>query len=166
MKRLLVKAYGWLVLFGLDPLQTLSSIKGLPYYFRDLRILKQQQKSTVRNFPLGTPFLCLQERSTASGSARGHYFHQDLLVARRIYLTNPIVHVDVGSRVDGFVAHVASFRAIRVFDIRPQAVTVPNIHFVQADLMAPVDGKVQKAAIRSRVCMRLSILAWEDMATP
>ena len=28
-------------------------------------------------------------------------------------------HVDIGSRLDGFVAHVASFREIEVLDIRP-----------------------------------------------
>jgi hypothetical protein len=43
--------------------------------------------------------------------------------------------VDVGSRVDGFVAHVASFRAIEVFDIRPIVNQVEGITFRQADLM-------------------------------
>jgi len=43
--------------------------------------------------------------------------------------------VDVGSRVDGFVTHVASFREIRVIDVRPQSATVPNVDFVQADFM-------------------------------
>ena len=38
-----------------------------------------------------------------------------------IYAARPEKHVDVGSRVDGFVAHVASFREIEVFDVRPIA---------------------------------------------
>jgi SAM-dependent methyltransferase len=142
MKRLFVRVLGTLALFGFDPFQTIRSIRGLSSYFRDLRVLKRQQKSAVKPFPLGTPFLCLHERFSESGAARGHYFHQDLLVARRIHVNNPQTHVDVGSRVDGFVAHVASFRKIKVLDIRPLAVTVPNIDFVQADLMAPIDDKL------------------------
>jgi len=39
--------------------------------------------------------------------------------------------------VDGFVAHVASFRPIEVLDIRPQPACVPNVTFRQCDLMSP-----------------------------
>ncbi|MBM4100538.1 MAG: DUF268 domain-containing protein [Planctomycetes bacterium] len=65
---------------------------------------------------------------------RGAYFHQDLHVAQRIFLANPRRHIDVGSRIDGFVAHVASFRPIEIFDIRPATGTVPNVSVHQADL--------------------------------
>ncbi len=47
--------------------------------------------------------------------------------------------MDVGSRIDGFVAHVASFRPIEVLDIRPLDTQIPNIIFRQADLMKPAD---------------------------
>jgi hypothetical protein len=66
---------------------------------------------------------------------RGHYFHQDLFVAQRIYINNPVKHVDIGSRIDGFVTHVASFREIEIFDIRPIHAQIQNIVFKQADLM-------------------------------
>ncbi len=77
------------------------------------------------------------ERDLPAGSARGHYFHQDLLVARLVAEASPSRHLDVGSRVDGFVAHVASFRRIEVVDIRPMPPSPhPNITCVQADLMS------------------------------
>ncbi|NOT76817.1 MAG: DUF268 domain-containing protein [Cyclobacteriaceae bacterium] len=66
---------------------------------------------------------------------KSHYFHEDLTVARRVFENKPVKHVDVGSRVDGFVAHVASFREIEVFDIRPQTAIVKNIRFITADFM-------------------------------
>lgn len=44
----------------------------------------------------------------------------------------------MGSRVDGFVAHIASFRNIEVFDIRPLTSTVARIQFSQADLMKEI----------------------------
>ncbi|AEF85541.1 conserved hypothetical protein [Treponema primitia ZAS-2] len=69
---------------------------------------------------------------------KGHYFHQDLLVARKIYINNPHNHIDIGSRIDGFVAHIASFRSIDVLDIRPLAKSIPNIKFVQQDFTVPL----------------------------
>jgi hypothetical protein len=71
-----------------------------------------------------------------AGSATGHYFHQDLLVATFIHKANPTRHVDVGSSIEGFVAHVASYRKIEVFDIRPLKIQGHDqIKFIQGNLM-------------------------------
>ena len=66
---------------------------------------------------------------------KGAYFPHDLIVARDIYKSKPERHVDIGSRIDGFVAHVAVFREIEVFDIRQQTSRVKNIIFKQAVFM-------------------------------
>ena len=142
MKQQLRQIYKYFVMFGIDPRKTYNSLRGLPLYYRNLRALKRQKASSAGGFPFGKAYPCLQDRYMESGSTNGHYFHQDLLVARRINLNNPGVHVDVGSRVDGFIAHVASFRQIEVFDIRPLTNTIPNISFKQADLMSPLDEKL------------------------
>lgn len=72
-----------------------------------------------------------------AGSATGHYFHQDLLVANYIYQANPQRHIDVGSSVYGFASHVAAFREIEIIDVRPLKDTGhKNIKFQQMDLMA------------------------------
>jgi len=72
----------------------------------------------------------------AAGVTDGHYFHQDLMVAQEIHNRNPIRHVDVGSRIDGFVTHVASFREIEVIDIRQFPNQVKNVHFISMDIGA------------------------------
>ena len=77
----------------------------------------------------------LSDRSADAGTLRGAYFHQDLLVAQRIFEAAPKRHIDVGSRIDGFVAHVASFRAIEIVDIRPCDSPIPNIRTMRADMM-------------------------------
>ncbi len=123
------------VLFGVDTSKTIRALRGLPAYFADLRALKRQSVAAKTKFPFGRLFPCLDDRLAPGGSAKGHYFHQDLLVARRINHNRPEVHMDVGSRVDGFVAHVASFRPIVVLDIRPLTGNIPNVKFMQADLM-------------------------------
>lgn len=48
---------------------------------------------------------------------------------------NPLKHLDIGSRTDGFIAHVASFREIELIDIRNINSEVKNITFRQANLM-------------------------------
>jgi hypothetical protein len=58
-----------------------------------------------------------------------------MLVAQKIFIRRPIKHVDVGSRMDGFVAHVAVFRPIEVLDIRQLTTSIKNIIFRQCDLM-------------------------------
>ncbi len=138
MKRLLRRVSSSLAIFGIDLAKTARSLRGLPSYARDRRMLKRQMAESRGEFPFGRAYPCLEDRYLDSGTAKGHYFHQDLLVARRIHASNPRIHVDVGSSVEGFVAHVASFRPIEVFDIRPLSVSVPNIKFVQADLMATI----------------------------
>jgi hypothetical protein len=45
-------------------------------------------------------------------------------------------HIDVGSRIDGFVAHLACARPVDVYDIRPLDVVIPNVRFRQWDLTA------------------------------
>lgn len=81
-----------------------------------------------------------------AGTTSGHYFHQDLLVAQFIYHKKPLRHIDIGSRLDGFVAHVASFREIEVMDVRDMDATAhKNISFVKLDLMDEKNSLVNLA---------------------
>ena len=108
-------------------------------YRRDLEHFEAQGDKHGMEIPFGIPFPCLLERNDNGGTANGHYFHQDLLVARRIFTADPMRHIDVGSRIDGFVANVASFREIEIIDIRPLDSAIPNVSFLQADLMSEID---------------------------
>jgi len=136
VKRQIFWIYNLLVQFGFDPRKTICSIGGLLFYFRDLLVLKEQKRnSTKKHFSFGKPYPCLDDRFSESGTAKGHYFYQDLLVAKRVYIHNPKIHVDIGSRIDGFVAHVASFRPIEVMDVRLLSSNIQNVKFIQGDLM-------------------------------
>lgn len=110
-----------------------GSLRNLGRFWRDRRMFLEQGGRIDRLRPI------LFDYADASGVATGHYFHQDLLVAQFIHADAPAEHVDIGSRIDGFVAHVAAFRRIDVIDIRPLGAGAhPNIRFVQADLMQPM----------------------------
>jgi hypothetical protein len=119
---------------GLDIVKVLKNLTDLPNFFRKYKTLKAQ-KGTDDLFPFGKWYPRLREWKEQGGVASGHYFHQDLFVAQQIFKHNPQRHIDIGSLVDGFVAHVAAFREIEVWDIRAIDAKVSNIHFYQADLM-------------------------------
>ena len=85
-------------------------------------------------FAWGPEFAILNEWDETSGGL-GAYFHQDQWVAHLIYEARPRRHVDVGSRLDGFIGRLAIFRQVDVIDIRPQPAPVRNVMFYQLDLM-------------------------------
>lgn len=120
--------------FGVDGAIMFYGLRGLPSYLRDYCTLRRQLKGHGNGWGLRLSMPCLHDRYTQSGIASGHYFHQDLLVASRVYERKPRRHVDVGSSVAGFVAHIAVFRQVEVFDIRPLSTAVKNIVFRQCDL--------------------------------
>lgn len=126
-----------LLQFGWDIKKMLKAIRhpGVSWFIHDWKELKRQKGSDT-TFEWGRVFPVLGDRYDEGGTMKGHYFHQDLYVARKIFEENPRNHLDIGSRVDGFVAHVASFRVIELMDIRPIQSKVRNIVFRQADLMA------------------------------
>jgi hypothetical protein len=151
-KQVLIKLH-WLLSsqFGLDPRRFLNSLRGLPSYIADWRKFSESYQGKLVLMP------CLQDRYEEGGATKSEYFWQDLLVARWIHEANPEKHVDVGSRVDGFVAHVASFREIEVFDVRPISTSIPGIVLRQADLM-DADSLPQEVAGQGGYCDSLSCL--------
>jgi SAM-dependent methyltransferase len=126
--------YRWLISTGIYPRQILSFFPGLILFFKDYFALVSKGN---KDFKVKLNYPCLHDRYDSSGSARGHYFHQDLYVAQQVFKNNPEKHIDIASRVDGFVAHVASFRDIEVFDIRHLEPMNNGIEFKQMDLMNP-----------------------------
>jgi len=136
MKDIIFTLKKWLIALGINPRNTFKAIIKTPKYFKDKNNLKSQIKNTQKKFNFGNSYPCLFDEDEQGGNASGHYFHQDLLIAQKIFIANPQKHVDVGSRIDGFVSHIASFREIEVFDIRDIKTKVDNIKFSRIDLMS------------------------------
>ncbi|MDB2508427.1 hypothetical protein N9X37_06760 [Planktomarina temperata] len=91
-----------------------------PKHFRYLwKFYKDKKQWLDQGGKITRVFRILSDYSDSAGTVKGHYFHQDLLIARLIHDNNPKRHIDIASRIDGFVAHVASFREIEVVDVRP-----------------------------------------------
>lgn len=128
------KIYKWMLLFGFDFKRSYQTFKGIPRFIRDVR----KFKLLIPNddiFSYSTSYPILSDWNENAGNAQGHYFHQDLLIAQKIFKNKPYKHVDIGSRIDGFVAHIASFREIEIIDIRELNSKIENVLFRKADLM-------------------------------
>lgn len=116
---------------GIDMASMVAALLGLPSFIRNLiRVtLARKQGWPMRLLPT------LSDRYRSAGVANGHYFHMDLWAARKVHALNPQAMVDVGSRVDGFVSHILSFRDIEVFDIRELRSKVSGLSFKRYNIM-------------------------------
>ena len=141
----------WLRRYGIDPHALRISLRGARVYRANRRRYADLVGVGIPEFPAGRAFPCLRDRYEAGGVASGHYFHQDLLVAQWLNAANPQRHIDVGSRVDGFVAHVAAFREIEVLDLRPIASSAAGIVFHQRDIT--IDDPAWHGAADSVSCL-------------
>ena len=132
-------------LTGLDLKSALRNLRSMPYYCSTWRELQRQSLRSDEPFQIESIYPVLCERFEQAGVARGHYFHQDLYVAQKVFQHGPQRHIDVGSRIDGFVAHVASFRIVEAIDVRPLKSEVPNLRFLCADLMQELPSDLIEA---------------------
>jgi len=131
LKRSLRKVVKFLGIFGIDIVKLINSIRGLFVYYKDYKKIRFNSNDIfpIKLYPI------LDDRYKQGGTATGHYFHQDLLVAKKIYEAKPKRHIDIGSRVDGFIAHLAVFREVEIIDIREINNNIKNIKFIQSDMM-------------------------------
>ena len=126
-KRLLSRAQLLLASVYIYPLKTVTALMNVPRYIVDWNRFRRASSQRICFYP------ALLDRNADSGLL-GEYFWQDLFVAREVIARNPRRHIDVGSRIDGFVAHLACVRQVEVLDIRPLESVIPNVAFQRADI--------------------------------
>jgi len=120
-------------LLGGDPRAGLRSVRNLPHFVRTLA--QYRAACSGSPFPLTATdiYPALQDFDANAGEASGHYFFQDLWAARKIFDRRPERHIDIGSRIDGFVAHLLTFMPVTVIDVRPLTSSVRGLDFLRAD---------------------------------
>ena len=127
------KIYNFLWFFktqlGLNPVPIYNSIKYLIRYIKDYLFFKKIYKGKISFKP------SLQDFDEQSGTI-SEYTIQDLFIAQKIFLNKPIHHVDIGSRVDGFIANIATFMNVEIFDIRNLDSFNSSIKFKKLDIFS------------------------------
>ncbi len=129
--------------FGINPIAPIQNLIGTPKYLMNLsKLYLQIKKSSGKysKFPsavkFSKPLPEIYDPQKESGSASGHYYHQDLLVANKIFKKSPEIHLDIASRIDGFVSHLLSFeQKLLIGDIRPLDIKNENCDFIQINLL-------------------------------
>ncbi|MBP6007196.1 MAG: DUF268 domain-containing protein [Rhodoferax sp.] len=135
MKNLIRKVH-WILSaqLGIDLRRLFLAVTGIPRYLYAWLQFRKSYSGRLDFLP------CLGDWYEEGGTTQTEYFLQDLHIARKIHAAQPVKHVDIGSRIDGFVAHLASFREVEVFDIRPVNAKIEGVVFRQADLMSPTEA--------------------------
>ncbi len=131
--------------FGLDPKKTFSALAGLHWFTADLLKYKSSSKeSKLQLLPV------FSDKYASSGTADGHYFWQDLICARWIFEDSPGLHLDVGSRIDGFIAHLLTFMNVHQIDVRMNPTQIEGLTTVVADLTQDFhESKVKYPSVSS-----------------
>ncbi len=124
----------------LHPMRHLFTGRVFTGFYRYVVDLLQYRKADAlvhSGFPirLRNTFPCLLDRYENAGSLPKHYFLQDLWGARKVFKAGVQRHYDIGSRLDGFIAHCLPFCEIVMLDIRPLQIQIPNLHFQQTNCM-------------------------------
>lgn len=118
----------------------LNFLNNIRYVFKDKRKFQKDKKrycllNQRDSFKLdggGKLRPCLSE--WREDMVTTEYFWMDFWGAKRIAENKPIRHYDIGSRLDGLIAHLLSAGIdVTMLDIRPVRGDVPGLHFIQAD---------------------------------
>lgn len=127
--RILVAVFG-------DPRRYFRALREAPTYLWNLLRFRRTHSAAPPSLRLSWRRLNPQllDRRGSAGATDDHYFRQDLWAARRIFDAAPVLHVDVGSRIDGFVAHLLTFREVVVMDVRSLKLADSRLTFVRGDV--------------------------------
>jgi SAM-dependent methyltransferase len=114
--------------------EILRRMRGIPHYLRNLRQFRRMNSSDKFLFRVTDANYRTFDKFCNAGTASGYYFFQDLWAAKRLYQRGVRRHVDVASRIDGFVAHILPFAQVEYVDVRPLRSSLPELKFIQGSI--------------------------------
>jgi Caenorhabditis protein of unknown function, DUF268 len=126
----------WFSTLFFDPKAMFRAWWALPFFVRNL--VRYARLNNDQHFPLNPSalFLFTQDRSATAGFIDPHYFFQDIWAARHVFDSGCRRHVDIASRVDGFVAHCLPFCRVTYVDLRPLNIEIEGFEYCSGSIMA------------------------------
>jgi SAM-dependent methyltransferase len=112
--------------FTIDPIGLARAWRALPWFWRNRRQWRRLNSNPSFRFRWSDAMFTSSDRFESAGTARGHYFWQDLWAAESVFASEVKEHVDIGSRIDGFVAHLLPACRVIYVDLRPIELDHPN----------------------------------------
>ena len=136
LKKFFVNIYKIFTSLFFDIRIVINKWRGIPYFIKTFFTYKSlSERNDKFNINLSALFPVLHERFEDAGTAEGHYFFQDLWAADYLYKSNIQEIVDVGSRIDGFIAHILPKIKVNYVDIRPIGKFHENFNFSQGSIL-------------------------------
>lgn len=118
-----------------DPLEVINNWRGIPYYIKNLRLYRKLNKNHPFGFSWRYGLYTSFVRFGKEGAAGGHYFWQDIWAARYLFSNRIKMHVDVGSRLDGFIAHILPFCKVVYVDLRSLEGPIEGLEFKRGSIL-------------------------------
>lgn len=110
--------------------KTLSNYQDI---ISDMKLYNQTNTEKKFNISDNLLYIIDNDKNTEAGNPCQHYFAQDIWGGRKVFENNPRVHYDIGSRLDGFIAHLLVFREVYYIDVRPLPYNIRGLHFIQGN---------------------------------
>lgn len=127
--------YSWGSRLLFEPTAIIRSWRALPYFLCNLIQWGRLNRNPRFRFRWKDSFFTSADRFENAGSAHGHYFWQDLWAAEELISQGVEVHVDIGSRLDGFIAHVLPTCIVTYVDLRPLQLEHKNFVFLRGSIL-------------------------------
>lgn len=158
----------------MNPL-AIAVYKGKPFLgvFRYFTVMREfiayrrmaRQQNTGENLAFRNYFPCLLDRDAQAGYVDG-YLYQDTWCARRLAISKPKVHVDVGSTLLA-MAVIAQFSDVIVVDIRPLDINLPGLSFRKGTLLdLPFDSNSVESISSLNVVEHVGLGRYGDPLDP
>lgn len=112
-----------------EPFGFLNKFRAAPHFIGNLASYTARNKTHSFRFRPVNLWYRSYDRYSPAGALTLHYFYQDLWAAQRLFDDGVKEHVDVASRLDGFIAHVLPFCRVTYIELRPIAVDWANFSF-------------------------------------
>lgn len=117
-------------------------------------LISYSNMNTRKSFEIEEKYLypIIKDKYANAGDV-GSYFWQDLWAARLIYKSGIKEHFDIGSRVDGFIAHLLSMNIdVTLIDIRELPNKVEGLHTIIDDATSLNHIKNESIISMSALC--------------
>ena len=133
--RLLYYPYALFKFLLFDPMEKVYMLMALPYFAKNLLSYLYLTDDTPFKIHIKNIRYYTFDRFKPAGTISGDYFYQDLWAAQNLFQKGVTMHVDIGSRLDGFIAHILTFCQVTYVDLRPVELNLDNFKFKQGSIL-------------------------------
>jgi hypothetical protein len=166
-KKILFKIDRFLSSFLVSPYYLIKKFLSIPTYIKNMATYNSFHQNTKFQIKFSNLLFTTTDRNKKSGEINSHYFHQDLWAAKKIFENNVSHHIDVGSRLDGFVAHLLPFCNVDYIDIRLMENEIDKLNFIKGSILElPYEDNSVKSLSCLHVLEHIGLGRYGDKINP